>query len=73
MATGQYPRRGKVGIVFPYPQSTFEALFVEAVYRRENLKEHVDALLVVEVGKLLEGLLDLFPQRFGLGMMQKKR
>lgn len=43
----------------PYPQSTFEALFVEAIDRREYLKELVDALLIIEVSKLLKGLLDL--------------
>ncbi len=46
----------------PYPQSTLEALFVEAVDGREYLKELVDALLIIEVSKLLKGLLDLLTQ-----------
>lgn len=57
----------------PYPQSTLEALLVKAVVGGENLKELVDALLVVEVGELLEGLLDLLPQRFCLRNEGRRR
>lgn len=52
--------------VLPYPQSTFEALFVKAIDGREYLKELVDALLIVKVGKLLKGLLDLLPKSLRL-------
>lgn len=59
----------------PYPQSTFEALLVKTVDWGDYLKELVDALLVVEVGELLEGLLDLLPQCLCLetAMMERER
>lgn len=50
----------------PYPQSTFEALFVETVNGRDDLKEFVDALFIVEVSKLLKGLLDLLTKSLRL-------
>lgn len=50
----------------PYPQSTFEALFVETVNRRDYLKELVDALFIIEVSKLLKGLLDLLTKSLRL-------
>lgn len=57
----------------PYPQSTFEALFVKTVNGRDYLKELVDALLIVEVSKLLKGLLDLLPKSLRLmGMTEAK-
>lgn len=58
-----------------YPQSTFEALLVKAVNWGDYLKELVDALLVIEVGKQFEGLLDLLPQRLCLEtvMMERER
>lgn len=61
--------------LLPYPQSTFEALLVKTVNWGDYLKELVDALLVIEVGKLLEGLLDLLPQRLCLEteMMERER
>lgn len=49
-----------------YPQSTFEALFVKTVNGRDYLKELVDALFIVEVSKLLKGLLDLLPKSLRL-------
>ncbi len=52
--------------MLPYPQSTFEALFVEAVDGREYLKELVDALLIIEVSELLKGLLNLLTKSLGL-------
>lgn len=57
----------------PYPQSTFEALLVKTVNWGDDLEELVDALLVVEVGKLLEGLLDLLPQSLCLETMTTER
>lgn len=58
--------------MLPYPQSTFEALFVKAVNRRNYLKELVDALLIIEVSKLLESLLDLFSKSLRLADMRGK-
>lgn len=58
--------------VLPYPQSTFEALFVKAVDGREYLKELVDALLIIEVSELLEGLLDLLTKSLRLIEREKK-
>lgn len=55
-----------------YPQSTFEALFVEAVDGRDYLKELVDALLIIEVGKLLKGLLDLLTKSLRLRGRREK-
>lgn len=52
--------------MLPYPQSTFEALFVEAVDGREYLKELVNALLIIEVSELLKGLLDLLTKSLRL-------
>lgn len=52
--------------MLPYPQSALEALFVEAVDGREYFKELVDALLVIEVSKLLKGLLDLLTKSLRL-------
>lgn len=49
-----------------YPESTFETLFIKSVDRRQDLEEFEDALLIVHVGKLLEGLLDQFAQCLGL-------
>lgn len=49
-----------------YPQSTFEALFVKAVDGRDYFKELVDALLIIEVSKLLESLLDLLSKSLRL-------
>lgn len=49
-----------------YPQGAFEALLVVAVNRRQDLQELLNALLVVEVGHLLEGLLDQLAESFGL-------
>lgn len=57
----------------PYPQSTFEALLVKTVNWGDDLEELVDALLVVEVGKLLEGLLDLLPQSLCLETVMRER
>lgn len=54
-----------------YPQGTFEALLVVAVDRRENLQELLNALLVVEVGDLFEGLLDQLAESFGLKRRKK--
>ena len=54
-----------------YPQSTFEALFVEAVDGREDLKELVDALLIIEVSELLKGLLDLLTE--SLRLVERER
>lgn len=54
-----------------YPQSTFEALFVEAVDGRDYLKELVDALLIIEVSKLLKGLLDLLTKSLRLREREK--
>lgn len=59
--------------VLPYPQSTFEALLVEAVDGREYLKELVDALLIVEVSKLLKGLLDLLTKSLRLIEREQKK
>lgn len=60
-----------------YPQSTFEALLVEAVDGREYLKELVDALLIIEVSKLFKGLLDLLTKSLCLierrGEREKQR
>lgn len=55
-----------------YPQSTFEALFVEAVDGRDYLKELVDALLIIEVSKLLKGLLDLLTKSLRLRGRREK-
>lgn len=52
--------------MLPYPQSTFEALLVKTVNGRDYLKELVDALFIVEVSKLLKGLLDLLPKSLRL-------
>lgn len=52
--------------MLPYPQSTFEALFVETVNGRDYLKELVDALLIIEVSELLKGLLDLLTKSLRL-------
>lgn len=57
--------------VVAYPQSTFEALFVEAVDGRDYLKELVDALLIIEVSKLLKGLLDLLTKSLRLREREK--
>lgn len=57
----------------PYPQSTFEALFVETVNRRDYLKELVDALFIIEVSKLLKGLLDLLTKSLRLIEMKGVR
>lgn len=56
-----------------YPQSTFEALFVEPVNGRDYLKELVDALFIIEVSKLLKGLLDLLTKSLRLVKMRGKR
>lgn len=56
----------KRSFLLPYPQSTFEALFVKTVNGRDYLKELVDALFIVEVSKLLKGLLDLLPKSLRL-------
>lgn len=56
-----------------YPQSTFEALFVKAVDGGQDLEELVDALLVVEVGELLERLLDLLAKSLGLKDISRRR
>lgn len=55
-----------------YPQSTFEALFVKAVDGRDYFKELVDALLIIEVSKLLESLLDLLSKSLRLADMKGK-
>lgn len=55
-----------------YPQSTFEALFIEAVDGRDYFKELVDALLIIEVSKLLESLLDLLSKSLRLADMRGK-
>lgn len=60
-------------LLLPYPQSTFEALLVKTVNWGDDLEELVDALLVVEVGKLLEGLLDLLPQSLCLETVTRER
>lgn len=52
-----------------YPQSTFEALLVETVNRRDYLKELVDALFIIEVRKLFKGLLDLLTKSLRLVKM----
>lgn len=54
-----------------YPQGTFEALLVVAVNRRKNLQELLNALLVVEVGHLFEGLLNQLAESFGLRRRRK--
>lgn len=59
--------------MLPYPQSTFEALLVKAVDGRQYLKELVDALLIVEVSKLLKGLLNLLPESLRLPEWEKKK
>lgn len=66
-------RANNVFFLLPYPQSTFEALLVKTVNRGDYLKELVDALLVVEVGELLKGLLDLLPQRLCLETVMEER
>lgn len=49
-----------------YPEGTFEALLVVAVDWREYLQELQDALLVVEIGDLLERLLNQLTKSFSL-------
>ena len=56
-----------------YPQSTFKTFLVKSVDRRKNLEELEDALRIVEVGNLFEGLLDQLPQCFCLRMEQAMR
>lgn len=67
--------KGQINVLFllPYPQSTFEALLVKTINWGDYLEELVDALLVVEVGELLEGLLDLLPQCLCLETVMKER
>lgn len=49
-----------------YPEGAFEILFVISVNRRKDLEKLEDALLLVQVGEQLEGLLDQLSQRLGL-------
>lgn len=49
-----------------HPEGTFEALLVVAADGCQDLEELEDALLVIEVGHLLECLLDQFTKRLGL-------
>lgn len=49
-----------------YPERTFEALLVVAVDRCKYLQELLDALLIVEIGHLLERLLNQLAKSFSL-------
>ena len=56
-----------------YPQRAFEALLVVAVDGGQDLQELHDALLVVEVGHLLEGLLDQLTKGLGLRRREEEK
>ena len=53
-------------VISTHAQGAFEALLVEAVDGGQDLEELVDALLVIQVGELLEGLLDQLPEGLSL-------
>lgn len=54
-----------------YPEGTFEALLVIAVDRCEDLQKLQDALLIVEIGYLLECLLNQLSKSFSLKRGEK--
>lgn len=56
----------EAGVEEPYPQGTFEALLVIAVDGCKYLQKLEDALLIVEIGDLLERLLNQLAQSFSL-------
>lgn len=49
-----------------YPEGTFEALLVVAVDWCKYFQELQDALLIIEIGYLLERLLNQLTKSFGL-------
>lgn len=54
------------GLEETYPQGTFEALLVVAVDWYKYFQELQDALLIVEIGYLLERLLNQLTKSFSL-------